>query len=267
MKILFWKKYLMCQLFLALSSFICIYWTAQIAIAEQPVGDAASLIWQQGEQLCRKGSFIDGLAMLQSSLALTSSAEQEVRLKAWEEQAEQRRISAKKFWDQAVSIQEKDPYGARRLFMKSWKLWPDPLLASHIAELKSWEVKRLNHLYIADAHPCDLLALTDRTVPTDFSLSFRPGVGKSEQRSWTISTLLPDRRLQEVTYTLSNSRPRGHAAQTTSISEMQVAPEKLIIFWNAIAACGFADMQQSYVQPGFDRKYSIPSHLTIHCQR
>ena len=229
------------------------------AIAGEARADEAKDLWQQGEKFCSKGAFIECFAMLKVSLSLAPDTQREAGLKAWEDKTRPKRDKALKLRERAMSIQEKDPYGARKLYMESQKLWPDPLLAFHIEELKSWQAKKLNNVYIADASPCELLDIWDVAIPADFSFSYQSGSRGSEQRSWTITTLLPNRRIQDETHT--RARPRWVASKTTTTSDRQVDLDKLVIFWNALSSCGFAAMQSSYQQPGFKQDYATPSNL------
>ena len=173
---------------------------------------------------------------------------------------EARADEAKDLWQQGEKFCSKGAFIECFAMLKvSLSLAPDPLLAVHIEELKSWQAKKLNNVYIADASPCELLDIWDVAIPADFSFSYQSGSRGSEQRSWTITTLLPNRRIQDETHT--RARPRWVASKTTTTSDRQVDLDKLVIFWNALSSCGFAAMQSSYQQPGFKQDYATPSNL------
>lgn len=82
-------------------------------------------------------------------------------------------------WEQALARQDKDPYGARSLFVKAYELWPDPFLKLHIDALHAFESLMQSNRHVADGRPCDLLMITEAEIPKDFMVEWRSGASKS----------------------------------------------------------------------------------------
>lgn len=83
----------------------------------------------------------------------------------------------------------------------------------------------------------------------------------SQQRSWCLYALRPDGKILVTTYTRTDLR--GPPLKQQRVSERALSPEQLLLLWNAQSACGFKTMAEGYKEPGFNRRYAIPSRISV----
>ncbi len=229
------------------------------ALPPYPVKSPEEL-WREGESLFAKKHYGEGVVLMRASVKAAPDAGRQDRLARYEAELAQEKKKALEIRDQGKNWQERGSMGkAAAAYTSSLRIWPDPLLESHVQYLNSpGSVK--SDAEIVETLPCTILDVSAAEVPVDFSLEYAPGMNQSDRRTVTREELFRDGRLVRYSKSRISLRQDGPPQYTTApkrVPEMAVRQ-----LYAATQACSFNELG-SYRKANDSNKWGTPWRLTL----